>query len=411
MVAFFEGMGITFWSPLVCFCACMLVYVLGEWLSRLTNGSVSSLMFSSIIFLLCFWAGIFPADITTKTGMVAVANNFITALLITNLGTLIDLEDMLSEWKTVAVALAGICGIAVISFTVGSWIFGRDYALMAAPPISGGTIAGILCQAAANDAGRPELAAYVVLVLAMQKFFGMPVATIGLKKVLNGKLAAGEFDHEADKTNRVQLPSMRLLKPTRKEANTSNMYFFKLAAVAVVGSFVGQMTKIPGSNPVNYYLNPNIAYLIFGLIFTRIGFLDKQSLQKSGGYGMAMMGLMLMLPGSLANVTPSGLLEMLVPLVGMLGMCTVGICALAVITGKLVGYDPWISAAIACTCMFGYPGTEILSNEVVNSLDCTDEQRQRALEFVMPKMIVGGFTTVTVASVVFAGIICPMIFA
>ena len=32
-------------------------------------------------------------------------------------------------------------------------------------------------------------------------------------------------------------------------------------------------------------------------------------------------------------------------------------------------------------------------------------------EAVVPKIIVGGFATVTVASVIFAGIICPMIFA
>ena len=62
--------------------------------------------------------------------------------------------------------------------------------------------------------------------------------------------------------------------------------------------------------------------------------------------------------------------------------------------------------------MIGYPGTEILTNEVVNSYtDITPEQRERMSAYLMPKIIVGGFATVTVASVIFAGIICPMIFA
>ena len=43
-----------------------------------------------------------------------------------------------------------------------------------------------------------------------------------------------------------------------------------------------------------------------------------------------------------------------------------------------------------------------LSLESTAALDCTEEQRQRALDYVMPKMIVGGFVTVTIASVAFA---------
>ena len=42
--------------------------------------------------------------------------------------------------------------------------------------------------------------------------------------------------------------------------------------------------------------------------------------------------------------------------------------------------------------------------------DFTELEKVYALDYVMPKMIVGGFTTVTIASVVFAGIIAPMIF-
>lgn len=57
----------------------------------------------------------------------------------------------------------------------------------------------------------------------------------------------------------------------------------------------------------------------------------------------------------------------------MLAMSTVGIVFIAVIVGKVVGYSPYISA-IACTCMIGYPGTEILTNEVVTYTDITPEQ-------------------------------------
>ena len=87
------------------------------------------------------------------------------------------------------------------------------------------------------------------------------------------------------------------------------------------------------------------------------------------------------------------------------------VCKLLRFIGKLVGYSPAVSCAIACTSMIGYPGTEILSNEVCDSLDCDDETRAKALEYIMPKMIVGGFATVTIASVALAGVLAPMIFA
>ena len=46
---------LSIWTPVTCFAACAGVYVIGECLSRLTKGNVSSLMFASAIFLFGFW--------------------------------------------------------------------------------------------------------------------------------------------------------------------------------------------------------------------------------------------------------------------------------------------------------------------------------------------------------------------
>ena len=202
-----------------------------------------------------------------------------------------------------------------------------------------------------------------------------------------------------------------IFKPTAKASNTNNMKLFKLAIVATVANLVGLATQIPGADAGNYFLNPNISYLLFGLLFTRLGFLEKGTLQKADSYGLMMLGLMLMLPGTLAQVEPMDVVEMIVPLAGLLVIYSLATCVVAIIIGKLVGYSPAVSCAIACTSMIGYPGTEILSNEVCDSLDCDDETRAKALEYIMPKMIVGGFATVTIASVALAGVLAPMIFA
>ena len=103
---------------------------------------------------------------------------------------------------------------------------------------------------------------------------------------------------------------------------------------------------------------------------------------------------------------------MIIPVAGMFIFSIIGIIIIASIVGKLVGYSPYLSTAIACTCMMGYPSTEILPTEVVNSYtELTPEQKERMGSYLIPKMVVGGFVTVTIASVAFASIVCPMIFS
>lgn len=125
----------SFWNPLTCITGCLVVYSVGEFLSKKTKGAVSSLLFACVLFLIGFWSGLLPKDITTQSGLVAVMANFGTAFMITNIGTLINLEDLIREWKTVVISLFAIAAIALICFTVGSLLFGREYALIAAPPV------------------------------------------------------------------------------------------------------------------------------------------------------------------------------------------------------------------------------------------------------------------------------------
>lgn len=401
----------TFWNPLTCLTGCLLVYAIGEFLSKKTKGTISSLLFACILFLAGFWSGILPSDITTQSGLTTVMSNFGTALMITNIGTLIDLEDMIREWKTVVIAICSIVAIAIICFTVGSWAFGRDFALIAAPPVAGSTVAGIIVTSAAEAAGRPELAAFAVLVLSVQKFFGIPISTWGLRRDLKGKLASGYFDSDANVHSKVHLPSMRVFPETPKHLRSNIVYLAKVAIVACIADFVGKATLIPGSDPANYWLNPNISYLLFGLIFARIGFLEKDIFGTSQSTGIITFGLLLMLPGSLASVEPGNLLSMIVPTFGILLFCSIGIVLICGLVGKLLGYSPFTSAAIGATCMLAYPATQIITTECVESLECTPEQRQRAMDYALPKMIIAGFVTVTICSVIFAGIIVPILFA
>lgn len=398
-----------FWNPLTCFTVLVMIYAFSEFLSKKTKGAVSTLLFVCFIFLIGFWTNILPKDITATPGLLAAMSNFGIALLITNLGTLINLEDLCREWKTVVIALTAIVGIAVGCFTVGSMLFGREYALIVAPPIAGSTVAGIIVVAAAEAAKRPELAAFAILVLSFQKFFGIPISTYCINKELKLKRQNGDFLKDEVKNN-FKLPSMRIFKEKSNKKFSTLVYLAKLSFVAMIGNFVGMATKIPGSSPANYILNPNIACLLIGLIFTRIGFLEKGTLEKSQSNGIVMFGCMLMLPGGLAKITPVALLKMIVPTIGILALGAVFIIIFSSIMGKLLGYSARMSSAIGITCMLAYPATQIISNEGIDAMEGTPEEKQRAMDYILPKMIIGGFVTVTIASVAFASMIGPIIF-
>lgn len=391
------------WTPLMCIAVIAFAFVVGEFLSSKTNGYVSSMVFACFIAMALFWSGAIPAETAAISTLTTTLGGCGTAFLLVNMGTSIDIESLLAEWKTVVVCCAGLIGLGILAFTIGNAVFGREYSLTAAPVVAGGLIAYQIVAEAATVAGRPRLAGYAALVLAFQSMVGMPVASFCLKKELTGLKAKGYFEEDASAKKAFKLPETNLFKTPSATSNTATMKFFKLAVVGVVSYLL--------STYVFTFINVNIMYLLMGILFKKINFLQKNPLNEAGGYGYIMLCMYALTFNGFATVSLQDFLNMVIPVVGMLLLGVVGIAVLAVIVGKVVGYNPFVSIACGVTALFGYPATEIISKEVCASMtDFTEEEKAKALDYVMPKMIVGGFTTVTIASVVFAGIVAPLIF-
>ena len=391
------------WTPLICFAIILLVFCVSEWLSSKTNGYISAMVFAAVIALALFWTNMIPKTVAVDSTLMATLNAYGVALLIVNMGTSIDLENLLAEWKTVLICCAGLVGLGILAFTAGVALFGREYALCAAPPIAGGVIAYQIVAEVATAAGRLDLAGYAALIMGLQSMIGMPISSFCLKKELAKMKAENRFSDEGEVKSAFKLPETNLFKDPKGVFDSSTYKFFKLAFAAVLANV---LTNLTGGA-----LNVNVSYLIVGVLLRKVNFLQKNMLQSAGGYGICMMAIYGLMFNGFAGISPSDLMRMLVPIIGMFALGVVGIGILAAITGKFVGYSPAVAIAVGMTALYGYPGTEVLSKEVVSSMkDFTEEEKAKALDYVMPKMIVGGFTTVTVASVVFAGIIAPMIF-
>lgn len=388
------------WTPIYCFAAVAVIFVISEFLSSKTKGYVSFLVFASILFAAGFWSGILPSDLISSTGISGILSVLVMPLIITNIGSSININQMLREWKTVVISLMGMLGILVLCFTIGTAVFGKVYAYSAVGPIAGGLVAAKMVQEAAETAGNNFIGAFVMVLIAVQNMIGMPIATWCIKHDVKKKISAGSLNQENVSDSKFQIKSMKLLPDTPAKFNTSQMYFAKLAIATAIGAIVGNITGIPAA----------VCYLIFGCLLHEINFLPDSPLSKAGGYGFFMFCMMTMAPTSFAALSPADFVEMLLPIVGLMFLGILGIAVFSVATGKVLHYSPAISVAIGVTALLGYPNTQLIAEEAVNSMECAEDEKQKALSYVLPKMIVGGFATVTVASVVLTSIIAPMIF-
>lgn len=390
------------WTPLTAFAVILVIFCISEWISSKTKGYVSALVFAAFIAIALFWSGLVPTTVAVDSTLVSTLSAYGIALLIVNLGTTIEFENLIAEWKTVVICCLGLVGLGILAFTAGTALFGREYALCAAPPISGGVIAYQIVAEVATAAGRLDLAGYAALIMGLQSLIGMPISSFCLKRELSKIKASNGFDSLKSKSI-VKLPKTEVFKDPKGVFASPTFSFLKLIIAGVLATLLSNVTK--GA------INVNISYLIVGVVLRKVNFLQKNILNSAGGYGLCMMGLYALILNGFAGISPSNLVQMIVPIIGMFVLGVIGISVFAVICGKFVGYSPAVSIAVGMTALYGYPGTEILSNEVVSSMtNFTEEEKAKALDYIMPKMIVGGFTTVTVASVVFAGVIAPMIF-
>lgn len=400
------------WTPLFSMAVFLAVFAVGDVVSYKTKGLISGVIIAAIVYIGGYWTGIIPTDSIASTGLPTMLTAIMIPLLLVNLGTAINISQLLSEWKTVVVALVSLVGLALISFTVSTWLFGREYALSASSPIAGGTIAAIITNEAAVAAGQPNFGAFAMLVCSFQMFIGMPVSSFMLRKEAERLMAKGLIAPnavaEADTVSKKKF-NLKIMGDGPVQYQTTPIIVLRVAIIAVIAYFISNLTIIPGSNPTNYYLNPNVAYLLFGIVFGEIGFLVKNGLQKAGMYGFTMLCLYSLTPNSFTSVTPDALLDMVIPLVGTLVFGAIGIAIFAIICGKFLGYSPYMSIAIGMCALMGYPGTQIVTDDMVNALSVSSEEKTAISDILLPKMLVGGFTTVSIASVVFAGIITPLI--
>ena len=378
-----------------------VVFAVGDMISAKTKAIVSMLLVASVVFLLGFWAGIFPTTMFADSTLLSMAGLLVTLLLV-HLGTTIKLRDFGAQWRTVIISAVACIAISVAVFFIGQLIIDRGFALVGAPILSGGVVATLQMQSMAQDAGREELAVFATLVMCAQGFVGYPVASLCLKseaKRIKAKLNSGELsasDLEASKA--AEGSHKKLIPPLPAALNTPNAILAKVVLVALLSVTV--------SGLFHDAVNKLVWCLIFGVLCKEIGFLDENALGKANATGIVMPIITLSIFTNLASATPQMVGSMIVPLLVVIVIGSIAFSVVSILVGKIFGYSWQRSMAIGSSCLFGFPGTVIISNEVSESTGTTAEEKAFINEQIMPKMLVAGMVTVSITSVLVAGVMC-----
>lgn len=409
-------------NPLWAFVIVTLLYFIGEFIGTITKAWIPSVFVTACLFLFGYWY-IFPVEklgfnIIDKSGLGAPLGGMLSVMiLITHMGTVISIKQLSSQWKIICVAIAGLIGMIIFCLPL-MWIpiVGKVNVFAGLPPLTGGIVAAIIMRDAAVSKGLQIAATLAIALYAVQGFFGYPLTAFVLKK--EGKILLDNYK-EKGKSEKIsgENAASAILKNDENEKTllpklprkymTSAFILGKLMLVAVLATILGAiMKKIPG---LSYISNPAVISLILGIIFTEIGFLDKNSLVKAKADGLLMMILMLFVFSGFRDTTPATLKAAIVPMLLIIIFGIIGMGIVSIIVGKSLGVSWRMSFAVSLTALYGFPPNYILTEESVKALTDDPEEHEYLMSKMLPQMIVGGFITVTISSVIIAGIFVELL--
>lgn len=395
-------------EPVIAAVIILALIALGEIVSIISRARIPMLFVAFIGYLILVWIGVMPKNLIDDSKFSAVGMVLGTAPILVHMGTLIPLKSIKSQWRAVAISLLGIIISATLLLSLVTWIFDYPTAVSGTGPLTGGIVALLVTSQGLKDLGFVSLVTIPVLVLALQSMFGIPLAINLLRRYalkLRGNLdnetlaaaALADMVKEEIVESNGKAAKVKYLIPEKYQTNLVLLFMLFIGgAIAVV---LDKFTGIPYS----------LWALAIGMVGRLIGFYPERVMEKANAFTVGMAGIIFLIITMLNDITfdmfVSYLPEVfLIIIIGMIGIVLGGY-----IGSKIFKWDPLKGIPVALTAMFGFPGDYIVCEEVSRSVGRTKEEQEKILNEILTPMLVGGFTTVTIGSVVIASILIKTI--
>lgn len=397
------------YNYMLAFVICAIAYIAGEYVSNATKAWVPSVFITATVMLIGYWT-VFPNTLVSDSNLIPFGNTIAMYLIVTHMGTVISFKQLFQQWKTIVVCLAGLVGMSVLALVVCPMLMDREFVITGLPPLTGGIVAATIMSEAALAKGLEAASVFSISMYCIQGFAGYPLTSVCLKiegkKLLQkyrsgdhtiGKIGAVDADNGNLKTE--EAPKKKLIPQLPAKWNSQVVLLGKLGLVCWLATLCA---KIPV--PVIGSISGLVWGLILGIIFTAIGFLDENILNKANSYGIVMFALLMYMFNGLKDCTPAMLSDIIFPMVALIVVGIIGMAIVVWIVAKVMKLSFPMTMATALTALYGFPANAILTETTCNNLTDDEEERAYLMGQMFAPMIVGGFTTVTITSVIIAGI-------
>ena len=378
----------------------LIVFALGDIVGKITKGKLSGMMVVMLLFLVGFLTKLFPADIIDQGGLTALSKLAI-AMVLFNMGTTLNVKQLIEEWRTVLMAALCMLASCVVMLLV-SPIIGFDTVLVGMPVINGAAMATSLMASAAAEKGLATAAALCAVIYSVQKFVGAPIASaMGIrygKKLLK---AYRENPAQFKKQETGNGASAKVsFADKHKEWYSANVMMALVAAGSWVAHILGDLT------PINY----SIWALLLGAVCAASGLVPTKPLQKSNSYGLMMVAVFGSIIPSLAKVSLSDLGTMAFQTIVLFIAALIGVALVGWVlpTWKLVG-DKDLAVGIGVEQFLGFPSNVVICREVGDAVGETPEEKAFIEDTLNVPYVVGGITVITVLSTMLAGFVINML--
>ena len=380
------------------------LFAIGDWLGLWTKAKLSSIFVVLISFLLLFLFKVFPADIIDQAGLTVVAK-WATPMLVFHMGTMINLRQLIDEWRTVVISVIGMIAAMVGIFAVIPLI-GRDAAMVSIPVINGALVATQIMTDAAVAKGLTIGAVLTAVVFAVQKFVGTPIVS------RSGLIVANHLVKEfrEAKANGVTLSAA----PAAKNGEVKKVKFcekfdrFYTANTCIFVTVLGGLASVwlGTVTPINY----SIIALVLSVACHELGIIPSKVLDKGKASGLITTVVFAAIIPALANISIGDIATLAFYVIVIFAATIIAtfliICVLP--SWKILGSKS-LSFGIAMCQMLGFPSTFLISQEIALAVAENEEEKEYILGKIMPRFVVAGLASVTTLSIIVAGIFANML--
>lgn len=376
----------------------LVVYAIGDFIATKSKAIISMLFVASILFAIGFWNGL-PATIFQDSTLQLFASVTV-GLMLVHMGTTIKLKELIAEWKTVVLVLCSTIGICLGVYFIGKLFIDRYEALIAAPIVGGGVVTFLVMSDALQKAGA-NIVLFGSMVLILQGVIGFPIASILCKKEalrLRGLIRNGQLTNDAVEgaNGETKKSKLKFIPDVPEKYRGANFMLAKLAIVACLAQYLANLT---GGK-----VNMLVICLVLGVLFHEFGFLEEGAMEKANGFTFVIGAVLTNVFANLANTTPGQLVSMIKPMIiiFVIGLASCALISIAI--GKIFGESWYMSFALGVTALFGFPGTYIVPSKVAKAVGETEGEQHIILQHIMPRMLIAGMVSVSIVSVLFAGV-------